>query len=100
VYGINVLQCDFWLLQAMVPFQALQAFGVSVDAVCPGKKAGDICRTAVQQSSGHQVSLSHSLLPLFVSIFVFKFLGSCSMRYFIFKFLPFLVLCHVLFVFV
>ncbi|KAE8021884.1 hypothetical protein FH972_007734 [Carpinus fangiana] len=35
----------------MVPFQALQAFGVSVDAVCPGKKAGDICRTVVQQSS-------------------------------------------------
>ncbi|XP_059452584.1 protein DJ-1 homolog D-like isoform X1 [Corylus avellana] len=42
--------------EAMVPFQALQAFGVSVDAVCPGKKAGDICRTAVQQSSGHQTN--------------------------------------------
>ncbi|XP_059449165.1 protein DJ-1 homolog D-like [Corylus avellana] len=40
--------------EAMVPFQALQAFGISVDAVCPGKKAGDICRTAVHQSSGHQ----------------------------------------------
>ncbi|KAG7986353.1 hypothetical protein I3843_03G074900 [Carya illinoinensis] len=40
--------------EAMVPFQALLAFGVSVDAVCPGKKAGEVCRTAVQQRSGHQ----------------------------------------------
>ncbi|XP_062003929.1 protein DJ-1 homolog D-like [Rosa rugosa] len=40
--------------EAMVPFQALQAFGVAVDAVCPGKKAGDICRTAI-----HQLSPSH-----------------------------------------
>ena len=82
----------------MVPFQALQAFGVSVDAVCPGKKAGDICRTAVHQSSGHQVSLS--LFFLFFSVFVYKFLGFCFMRFIIFKFLPFLVLCHVLFVLV
>ncbi|XP_057470080.1 protein DJ-1 homolog D-like [Actinidia eriantha] len=41
-------------LDAMVPFQALLAYGVSVDAVCPGKKAGDICRTAIQQASPHQ----------------------------------------------
>ncbi|KAJ4706841.1 protein DJ-1-like D-like [Melia azedarach] len=40
--------------EAMVPFQALLAYGVSVDAVCPGKKAGDVCRTAVHQPSGHQ----------------------------------------------
>eukprot|EP00262_Sarcandra_glabra_P006774 TRINITY_DN19325_c0_g1_i1.p1 TRINITY_DN19325_c0_g1~~TRINITY_DN19325_c0_g1_i1.p1 ORF type:complete len:388 (-),score=53.85 TRINITY_DN19325_c0_g1_i1:171-1334(-) len=40
--------------EVMVPFQALQAFGVAVDAACPGKKAGDICRTAVHQSSRHQ----------------------------------------------
>ncbi|KAH7849288.1 hypothetical protein Vadar_015719 [Vaccinium darrowii] len=40
--------------EAMVPFQALQAYGVSVDAVCPGKKAEDFCRTAIHQSSGHQ----------------------------------------------
>jgi hypothetical protein len=39
----------------MVPFQALQAYGVSVDAACPGKKAGDACRTAVHQPTGHQV---------------------------------------------
>ncbi|KAG2569656.1 hypothetical protein PVAP13_7NG434600 [Panicum virgatum] len=40
----------------MVPFQALQAYGVSADAVCPGKKAGDVCRTAVHlhQGIGHQ----------------------------------------------
>lgn len=31
--------------QAIVPFQALQAYGVQVDAVCPGKMAGDVCRT-------------------------------------------------------
>ncbi|MQM04264.1 hypothetical protein Taro_037070 [Colocasia esculenta] len=40
--------------EVMVPFQALQAYGVNVDAVCPGRKAGDICRTAVHQGSGHQ----------------------------------------------
>ncbi|OMO99216.1 ThiJ/PfpI [Corchorus olitorius] len=40
--------------EVMVPFQALLAFGVSVDAVCPGKKAGDVCRTAIQQPSIHQ----------------------------------------------
>lgn len=43
--------------EAMVPFQALQAYGVSVDAVCPGKKAGDVCRTCIHQSSPtHQVT--------------------------------------------
>ncbi|KAF5957933.1 hypothetical protein HYC85_005158 [Camellia sinensis] len=40
--------------EVMVPFQALQAYGVSVDAVCPGKKSGDICRTAIHQASPHQ----------------------------------------------
>lgn len=38
----------------MVPFQALQAYGVAVDAVCPGKKAGDFCRTSVHQASPYQ----------------------------------------------
>lgn len=43
--------------EAMVPFQALQAFGVSVDAVCPAKKSGDICRTAIHElSPAHQVT--------------------------------------------
>ncbi|CAK7338789.1 unnamed protein product [Dovyalis caffra] len=39
--------------EAMVPFQALQAYGIAVDAVCPGKKAGDCCRTAVQDSGSY-----------------------------------------------
>lgn len=53
-------------MQIMVPFQALQAYGVSVDAACPGKKAGDICPTAVHQSCGHQV-----LVQMIESIFGF-----------------------------
>ncbi|KAG6387645.1 hypothetical protein SASPL_152837 [Salvia splendens] len=40
--------------EVMVPFQALLAYGLSVDAVCPGKKAGDICRTAIHDLQGHQ----------------------------------------------
>ncbi|KAK9266440.1 hypothetical protein L1049_007437 [Liquidambar formosana] len=51
--------------EVMVPFQALQAYGVSVSAVCPGKKAGDICRTAIHQSSSHQTyseSRGHNFL--------------------------------------
>ncbi|MBA0578520.1 hypothetical protein Gorai_020799 [Gossypium raimondii] len=40
--------------EVMVPFQALLAYGISVDAVCPGKKAGETCRTAIHQLSGHQ----------------------------------------------
>ncbi|KAK6127508.1 hypothetical protein DH2020_038752 [Rehmannia glutinosa] len=40
--------------EVMVPFQALLAYGLSVDAVCPGKKAGEICRTAIHDSLGHQ----------------------------------------------
>lgn len=40
--------------EVMVPFQALQAYGIAVDVVCPGKKAGEICRTAVHQGTGHQ----------------------------------------------
>ncbi|KAL3568515.1 hypothetical protein D5086_031166 [Populus alba] len=39
--------------EAMVPFQALQAYGIAVDAVCPGKKAGDCCRTAIQDSGAY-----------------------------------------------
>jgi D-lactate dehydratase len=40
--------------EAMVPFQALQAYGIKVEAVCPGKKAGDKCATAVLCFTGHQ----------------------------------------------
>ncbi|KAH7315281.1 hypothetical protein KP509_21G042600 [Ceratopteris richardii] len=38
----------------MVPFQALQAYGLKVDAVCPGKKGGEYCKTAVHDFTGHQ----------------------------------------------
>ncbi len=40
--------------EVMVPFQALQAVGHSVHAVCPGKKAGDKVRTAVHDFEGDQ----------------------------------------------
>ncbi len=33
--------------EVMVPFQALQMLGYQVDAVCPGKKAGETVKTAV-----------------------------------------------------
>jgi protease I len=53
--------------EAMVPFQALQMVGYSVDAVCPGKQAGDTVRTSVhyfdgaqtfQESRGHDFRLT------------------------------------------
>jgi protease I len=40
--------------EVMVPFQALQMLGHRVDAVCPGKKAGDKVRTAVHDFEGDQ----------------------------------------------
>ncbi len=40
--------------EVMVPFQALQAVGHSVDAVCPDKKKGDYVRTAVHDFDGAQ----------------------------------------------
>lgn len=40
--------------EIMVPFQALLAVGHAVDAVCPGKKAGDQIRTAVHDFEGDQ----------------------------------------------
>ncbi|EFJ15467.1 hypothetical protein SELMODRAFT_271634 [Selaginella moellendorffii] len=40
--------------EVMVPFQALQAYGVKVDAVCPGKKAGESCATAIHDFVGFQ----------------------------------------------
>ncbi|KAJ6684133.1 hypothetical protein OIU85_007789 [Salix viminalis] len=39
--------------ETMVPFQALQAYGIAVDTVCPGKKAGDCCRTVIQDSGAY-----------------------------------------------
>lgn len=40
--------------EIMVPFQALLAVGHTVDAVCPGKKAGDYVRTAIHDFEGDQ----------------------------------------------
>ncbi len=40
--------------EIMVPFQALQMVGQSVDAVCPDKKAGEKIRTAVHDFEGDQ----------------------------------------------
>jgi len=40
--------------EVMVPFQALQAVGHVVHAVCPGKKSGDIVRTAIHDFEGDQ----------------------------------------------
>jgi protease I len=40
--------------EIMVPFQALQMVGHTVDAVCPGKKSGETVRTAVHDFEGDQ----------------------------------------------
>lgn len=40
--------------EVMVPFQALQMVGHEVDAVCPGKKAGETVRTAIHDFEGDQ----------------------------------------------
>jgi protease I len=40
--------------EVMVPFQALQMVGHTVDAVCPGKTTGDFVRTAIHDFEGDQ----------------------------------------------
>ena len=40
--------------EVMVPFQSLQALECHVDAVCPKKKAGDTCPTAIHDFEGDQ----------------------------------------------
>ena len=40
--------------EVMVPFQALLAVGHKVDAVCPGKKAGETVKTAIHDFEGDQ----------------------------------------------
>lgn len=40
--------------EIMVPFQALQAVGHRVDAVCPGKKTGEAIATAIHDFEGQQ----------------------------------------------
>jgi protease I len=40
--------------ELMVPFQALQIAGHKVDAICPGKKAGERIKTAIHDFEGDQ----------------------------------------------
>lgn len=40
--------------EVMVPFQALLMVGHTVHAACPGKKAGDVVRTAIHDFEGDQ----------------------------------------------
>ena len=40
--------------ETMVPFQALSMLGYQVDAVCPGKKAGEFIKTAIHDFEGDQ----------------------------------------------
>jgi len=40
--------------EVMVPFQALQMVGHSIDAVCPDKKKGQFVRTAIHDFEGDQ----------------------------------------------
>lgn len=40
--------------EVMVPFQSLQMVGHTVHAVCPGKKGGDLIRTAIHDFEGDQ----------------------------------------------
>ena len=40
--------------ELMVPFQALQMVGHSVDVICPDKKAGDQIKTAIHDFEGDQ----------------------------------------------
>ena len=52
--------------EIMSPYQTLCCFGFDVKTVCPGKKKGDICRTAVHDFEGmikifHDSSASYIL---------------------------------------
>ena len=40
--------------ETIVPFQALSMLGYQVDAVCPGKKAGEFIKTAIHDFEGDQ----------------------------------------------
>ena len=40
--------------EVMVPFQALGMVGLAVEAVCPGKRTGDVIKTAIHDFEGDQ----------------------------------------------
>ncbi len=46
--------------ETMVPFQALQAVGHTVHAVCPNKRAGEAVRTAIHDFVGDQTYMEKS----------------------------------------
>ncbi|CAN1351667.1 Protein DJ-1 homolog D [Linum perenne] len=48
--------------EVMVPFQALQALGCHVDGVCPKKKAGDKCPTAIHDFEATDASSYDALV--------------------------------------
>jgi protease I len=50
--------------EVMVPFQALQAVGHTVHAVCPGKRTEEKIRTAVHDFEGDQTWLAQFLQVL------------------------------------
>jgi len=45
-------------------FQSLQALGSHVDAVCPSKKAGDTCPTAVHDFEGIKLTVRSQVILL------------------------------------
>ena len=55
----------------MVPFQTLLACGHQVDAVCPGKSAGDTIKTAIHDFEGDQTYTEDCFVccqPILVSV--------------------------------
>ncbi|MFT4946435.1 MAG: protease I, partial [Natronomonas sp.] len=62
---VNVMGKDILMIvgdfgedyEIMVPFQALQMVGHSVDAVCPDKEAGESVKTAIHDFRGDQTYL-------------------------------------------
>jgi PfpI family intracellular protease len=54
VYFLTPVQDFMEDYEALVPFQAMKALGYQVDAVCPDKRTGDKCSTAVHDFEGAQ----------------------------------------------
>lgn len=63
LWSLNVLQDFVEDYEIMVPVQILQTLGYRVDTVCPGKKAGDRCKTAVHDFEGDQVRWAEIATP-------------------------------------
>lgn len=66
--------------EIMVPFQALTMVGFAVDAVCPGKRAGEVVRTSIHDFEGDQTysekrGHNFSLTATFDEIEVSQYVG-------------------------